>query len=242
MALKCPVCRHHCVIDLGQVSWCRHCEVYAANDRETTIRYDAEYVASRYDRYPTTEAMTELRLRVMETVIHLAETLPQGEPLRYGRLLDVGYGNGSFIRGALRRGWDAYGYDVNPTEYRGVRRVPWPKFDCEHYRAITFFDSLEHFEGLEPARGLADHADWIFLSMPLPPYYFLTANWKHLRPGEHHFYFQDPKSFEPLFSSERAEAKVVYTETPEDTIRGRLSDGLPNIQTVALRVHREKGG
>jgi hypothetical protein len=222
-------------VNLGDANFCHGCLTYHASDRRTLVTYDAEYVAQRYDKYPTTEAMSELRLDVLEGVIHLAETLPRDGLLQRGRLLDVGYGNGSFIRAARRRGWDAFGNDVNPTSYEGVRRVELPRAGMAAYRAVTFFDSLEHFEHFEPVRGLADFTDWIFVTMPLPPWYFLSSVWKHWRPGEHHFYFRDPRSFEALFSSERRLARLVYIERPEDIIRGQLPDGLPNIQTVALR-------
>jgi SAM-dependent methyltransferase len=233
--MKCPVCKFHRVVNLGDANFCHGCYTYHASDRRTLVAYDAEYVAQRYDRYPTTEAMTALRLDVMESVIHLAETMPRREDLKRGRLLDIGYGNGSFIRGALKRGWDAFGNDVNPTDYEKVRKVDLPRGGVMPYRAITFFDSLEHFEEFDGVRGIADFTDWIFITMPLPPWYFLSSVWKHWRPGEHHFYFRDPRSFEALFSSERRDARIVYTERPEDVIRGALPDGLPNIQTVALR-------
>src|SRR3546814_16460864 len=55
------------------------------------------------------------------------------------------------IRHAFDNCWDAFGYDVNPTEYDGVRRVDLPFTPLparERYRVITFFDALEHFEDL----------------------------------------------------------------------------------------------
>lgn len=218
---------------------CFVCGCWCESDRTTRVKYDEAYVAERYDRYITTESMSELRLRVLEAVIDLYETAPMGEMFRRGgRLLDVGYGNGSFIREARRYGWDAYGYDVNPTEYEGVRRVDLPLKPLpshERYRAITFFDALEHFEDLRWAPQLAANTDWLMISVPQAPTQFPWGQWKHRRPGEHHFYFNAAHTLNTIFSGPLVQAQVVYCANPEDLIRGSLPDGQPNILTCVLR-------
>lgn len=225
---------------------CPPCGLSFHADRRTTVTYDREYVAERYDKYPTTDRMSDLRLRLIEQVLYIDETLPDYRGrfgVRRGPLLDVGYGNGSFIRAALADKWDAYGTDVNPTQYEGVRNL-YPHADAfthvPRWRVVTFFDSLEHFESLEPVQVLAERTDWIVVSAPLPPDSFPGAvqygmEWKHYRPGEHHWYFHEPRCYERIFWTANARSRVVYVGYPEDAIRGKLPDGSPNIMTVVLR-------
>jgi methyltransferase family protein len=241
---RCPGCLSW-VTDTSVAGFikCESCGLIAAKDRRTTVSYNSDYVADRYDKYPTTEKMSQLRARLVQCVIDLYETLPAGKQLmdcNSPRLLDVGYGNGSFIRRMVHRGWDAYGHDVNPTIYDGVRTADLPVRPLasdERYKAISFFDALEHFEELNKVRYVADNTDWIFLSFPNAPedYPLRAAAWKHYRPGEHHFAFRVP-TLEKLFSYERHTAKAIYVGSPEDSIRGKRADGEANILTVALKI------
>jgi hypothetical protein len=217
------------------------CGLIWATDRRTTQNYDAAYVAERYEKYATTDLMSQLRATLVETVLLLHESLPNAlQTVNKGRLLDVGYGNGSFIREASQRGWYAVGNDVNPTPYPGVTQVPLPLHCTQRdlaYRVITFWDCLEHFEELDQIREIANAASWIILSFPKAPPHFPLApdTWKHYRPGEHHFYFT-PQSLERIFTTKQSLAEVVYTGNPEDCIRGKAKDGGANILTVALRI------
>lgn len=240
----CPACGgdniHFRHVDYGVCNF-SDCGLVWATDRLTTQTYDEKYVAERYDRYPTTQLMSELRASLVETVLLLHESLPMAsQKVNKGALLDVGYGNGSFIREALQRGWSAAGNDLNTTPYPGVERRVLPLHcTARHlaYRIITFWDCLEHFEELDNIRNVADAASWIFLSYPKMPDDFpcISDNWKHARPGEHHFFFT-PKSLERIFTTKKSVAEVVYTGNPEDCIRGKREDGQANIQTVALRI------
>ena len=234
---QCPICRHrvYSYLAVPSLLTCTDCALTYARERKTTVRYDEQYVAERYDRYPTTDAMSALRLRVLEHNLYMHETLDAGHRFGVlrGPLLDVGYGNGSFIRRCLVNRWDAYGCDVNETEYEGVRRIYSTAVNHgPRWRAVTFFDSLEHFETFDWIRQVADNADWILVSAPLPPPSFpRDLAWKHYRPGEHHYYFHQPWTFERIFPG----ARVAYVGTPEDSIRGKLMGGSTNIQTVLLR-------
>lgn len=223
--------------------YCPNCGITRAIDPTTTIAYDQEYVAQRYDRYETTKRMSHLRAAHLEQILHLHEVLSREPPyVLKGRLLDVGYGNGSFIRVCNELHWDAFGLDVNPTEYEGVRPITLQEaITGPRWRVVTFFDSLEHFEDLSVIRKIVQNTDWIMVSAPLPPKAFpkWVEGWKHYRPGEHHSYFSAAWSYEKLFQTKTHEALVRYVGTPEDIIRGKLSDGSDNIMTVALSC-REK--
>lgn len=240
----CPACGgdniHYQYVGFGV---CRYewCGLIWSTDRLTTQSYDAAYVAERYDKYPTTQLMSEIRASLVEAVLLLHESLPMAsQKVNKGRLLDVGYGNGSFIREAFHRGWCALGNDVNPTSYPGVNHVSLP-LHCTNrdlaYRVITFWDCLEHFDDLDEVRNVADATQWIILSFPNPPPDFPLHpdTWKHYRPGEHHFHFT-PQSLAHIFTTKQSIAEVVYTGNPEDCIRGKGPGGAANILTVALRV------
>ena len=178
---RCLVCAGSSVIGhqaAPSLVTCTDCALTYARERETTVLYDQHYVAQRYDRYKTTDAMSELRLRMLEHNLYLHETLEAGHRfgVQKGPLLDVGYGNGSFIRRCLVNRWDAYGCDVNETEYEGVRRIYSTAVNHgPRWRAVTFFDSLEHFETFDWIRQVADNADWILVSAPLPPLHHLVC-------------------------------------------------------------------
>ena len=257
-SLRCRVCYAYDtdIHDVGEVGeeilCCNYCGASSVIAPKTRVSYDRVYVASRYDVYSTTPAMSRLRRNVIEGVLGLHESIPESArlgmgtmPLIKGRVLDVGYGNGSFIREMREHGWDAYGNDVNPTEYEGVRQVPLPaNGDLLQWRAITFFDSLEHFESLEVIRKVGAYTGWIFVSCPACPIWFPASQdrnvtWKHYLPGEHHHYFHSA-SLVRLFSSKDVEARLAYLDYPEDSIRGTLPDGSPNIMTVGIKCKRRE--
>ena len=252
----------HILLHAGlKLRHCTACHLVSVVDPVTTARYDAAYVAERYEQYKTTDRMSHLRCEFVKSVLNLYEAIPNGR-VSYdgGSLLDVGYGNGSFIRDvALESIFQPFGNDVNPTEYPGVRKVslPDPLLTKERYRVITFFDALEHFESLQQVRRLSACTDWIFVTAPLSPYLhwmgqcrscpqfnatFFT-NWKHWRPGEHHQFFL-PTTLENIFSWTDTVAgiavrtELVHVSHFEDSIRGQLSEGVPNTFTAALRCHK----
>ena len=241
---RCPACLSWCGFRYAgdEFQGCNTCGTIAAVNRRTTAQYDAAYVAARYERYQTTRPMSMLRLSALHAVLHLYESLEKGEEkVQRGPLLDVGYGNGDFIRVARSNGWDAYGNDVNLTEYPGVRRMDLPNKPGfpYRYRVITFFDALEHFEDLMEARWCSHASDWLFLSFPaIPDSFPFDKSWKHYRPGEHHLHFQ-PSGLERIFSHNGRIAEIVYQGSPEDTIRKRWDPGKPNIWTVALRCRSQ---
>ena len=231
---------------------CAACRLTSVVNPVTTAVYDAAYVAERYDRYATTERMSGLRLAYVETVLKLFDALPRGQttPLNgFRQVLDVGYGNGSFLRQMTQNGWEAFGHDVNPTEYPGVNQVnlPDPAKTLTRYRAVCFFDALEHFETLAEVRRVSACTDWIFVTAPLPPSGWPMecnlsglGNWKHWRPGEHHHFFH-PRTLNEVFTWEDrvtgvgAVTSLAHVSHFEDVIRGTTPSGWPNTFTAALR-------
>jgi hypothetical protein len=144
-------------------------------------------------------------------------------------ILDVGYGNGDFLR-ICKNKIDSYGNDI--SGYPVPEGVTFVKNIFErHYDVICFFDVLEHFEKIDFVQNLK--CDYIFLSLPwchnFSDEWFL--NWKHRRPDEHLWHF-DEKSIKNFFN-EMGYETIDYSNI-EDLIRVSNED-YPNILTCILK-------
>lgn len=219
LPVPCPVCgvttRHR----NQQLYWCLECDHVFQHPLKRTAVYDLQYIKQRYDTYSTTPLISHLRLGLL---------MSYGQR---GRLLDVGYGNGDFVHTASRAGFEAFGNDVHGGgEFYGVKEVSLDGGLQWDY--LTFFDSLEHFEGLEEIRELGKRAKWIIVSTPKRPIRFpdiFDLSWKHYRPGEHLHYFS-VGSLNKLFRDH----DLVNVCDVEDVIRNRLPDGSANILTCVF--------
>jgi hypothetical protein len=215
----CPVCGNESRIiskKLG-LSECGMCAHIWETELKVRATYDQRYVAERYDAYDTTEEMSHLRLG-------LVQAYASGER---PRMLDVGYGNGSFVKLAIRAGFDAYGYDVHGADYG----VPEAGLNSgEEWDVVTFFDSLEHIPDLTQVKDLAKRTDYVIVSYPSRPRGFPknALDWKHFRPGEHLHYFCS-RSIAILFDK-----TIKHATALEDVIRGSRGES-SNIMTLALR-------
>jgi len=209
---QCPVC-NDTAGDCGeQLFRCPACDHIFQWPAEVSCVYDKEYVATRYDIYETTPHMNHLRLGFVKGFVN------------GGRLLDVGYGNGSFLKLAGLNGFDIYGKDVHGADY-GIREAELSDFKWD---LVTFFDSLEHFPDLTPAREM--RARCVVVSIPARPDTFPSdLGWKHHRPGEHLHYFSID-SLARFFNN----LELVRITTVEDAVRG-MRDGEPNIVTCVFK-------
>jgi len=216
--VKCPICleaeacKKLCLPNLNECDRCHHIFEWPPN---VTAVYDSEYIKT-YDNHKMAEAMSYLRLGVVKTLLSIGPN----------KLLDVGYGNGSFVKLAVKAGINAYGCDVHGVDY-GVQDVPLVSETW--WDLVTFFDSLEHFPDLSPIRHLGNRADKIVVTMPELPEDWPQSGepWKHYKPGEHLHYFS-AYSLMLLFKKSCARYDV------EDVIRGRNGHAR-NITTYVLR-------
>jgi len=140
--------------------------------------YDSNYSIQRYDSYKELSVyMSYLRYGFIQGSIG---RLPNS-------ILDVGYGNGSFLKICSRTISKCYGMDVSdypiPNNCQKIEN-----FD-RHFDVITFFDSLEHFEDISFVKQL--NCNYICVSVP-ECHYFSDEwfySWKHRRPDEHLWHF-----------------------------------------------------
>jgi hypothetical protein len=207
----CPVCSVESIAKGPELYACPSCTHVFQYPPDVRVSYAADYLAT-YDRYPV-DLMSHVRLSYVKA--HVSG----------GKLLDVGYGQGHFVRLAVQAGFDAYGNDVHGVDC-GVREVglnhgmPWD--------VVTFFDSLEHFPSLAPIKDLANRSRYVVVSLPCRPTWFPSQlEWKHYKPGEHLHYFCE-ESLDRLFCPKHR----LSSGDVEDVVRGKGPTGGRNILTA----------
>lgn len=169
------------------------------------IEYNFEY-SNKYNKYgEKSNYLSYLRLGVLLGNI---KKTPNS-------ILDVGYGNCSFLNSAKTIIPNCYGFDISDYPIsENITRVD--TIFNKHYDVICFFDSLEHFDDINIIRNL--DCDYIFISLPWCHYFsdewFL--NWYHRRPNEHLWHFNE-ESLTKFFNDIGFEK--IYISNFEDSIR-----------------------
>ncbi len=153
---------------------------------------------------------------------------------RKGNLLDVGCGDGSFLRYAQSAGWQVAGTDIRLAEgARGVNcallegQLREIDFAGERFDAIRFNQVLEHTQNplleLKRSRELLSTGGVVFISVPniagLSPrlksaqsrLHLKRKRWRHYA-ALHHLWFFAPDTLRKLV--ERAGLRVLHWETP----------------------------
>lgn len=143
-------------------------------------------------------------------------------------ILDVGFGNGSFLRACQKwftkcAGNDLF-YDFLPESC-----IKQESITQNYYDIITFFDSLEHLEDINCVRDLK--CRYVVISVPNCKYgendqWF--ENWKHRRPDEHLHHFNS-KSLTAFMTD--SGYNILDISYYEDSIR--KSNESQNVLTVA---------
>lgn len=190
------------------------------------FNYSSEYIHG-FDKLPC-ERMSEIRF---DNIFQSLGKLP-------GSILDVGYGNGSFLLYCKEeRVKGIYGYDISPVNPpMDIKRIA--SFDeLKYVDVITFFDSLEHCYNIDDViHSLPEHK-YIVITVPCcrDINYGYTDEWfasyKHLKPDEHLFHFTTIGLLQ--FMIEKGYA-LVSLNSCEDTIRKPV-DQYPNTITGIFR-------
>lgn len=105
-------------------------------------------------------------------------------------LLDVGIGDGAFLRAVETLSWlRPYGCDINPAGIAYlIERGQLANFDAPaSFDVVTFWDSLEHIRDPRPALAAAAHV--AIVSIPIFTDAADAVTSKHFRPDEHFWYF-----------------------------------------------------
>ncbi len=145
-------------------------------------------------------------------------------------ILDVGYGNGSFLSAAATIIPDCAGFDISPYPVpAGCRRAE--SID-ESFDVVCFFDSLEHFDDVDVIGRLK--CKYVYISVPWCPTKDFTSaeflGWYHRRPNEHLWHFDD-ESLPAFFA--RHGFRQIMSMPLEDAIRKNAAVApRPNILTA----------
>jgi len=180
------------------------------------ITYDYNY-SNKYNQYGEKgNYLSYMRLGVLLGVLHRT---PKS-------IVDVGYGNGSFLEACNGTIPNIYGCDISDYPVpEGCTKITLS--DISNIDVTCFFDSLEHFDDITIVKNI--DTKYIFISVPwchnLSDEWFM--NWYHRRENEHLYHFND-KSIVAFF--EECGYSCIYQGCFEDTIRKNSSlNGLPNI-------------
>lgn len=188
----------------------------------TKIEYSYEY-SNAYNKYAERSIQfSYLRLGVLLGVL---DKTPQS-------LLDVGYGNGDFLRVASSCIKKCYGSDLSdypvPANCKKVDLL-----DNHFYDVICFFDSLEHFDDINIINRL--NCEYIFISVPWCHYFSDTwfIKWYHKKPNEHLWHF-NKQSLIAFFNEHGYEMK--YSSNIEDIVRKNTESMFyPNILSCVFK-------
>ena len=187
------------------------------------IVYDDSYINNRYNNYSSGENMSYARLGYLLGVL-------KGNDIN--SILDIGYGNGDFLKIASKFIKSCAGFDIPPM-------YPLPKYINtisniynDNYDVVCFFDSLEHFDDIYEIENL--NTKYIYISVPwchnLSIDWF--TNWKHRRENEHLWHF-NLESLSKFFTSIGYE--ILDYSNIEDVIRTPYDEKLPNILSAIFK-------
>lgn len=144
--------------------------------------YSIDYTDSRYSIFNDRGNILNLRLGY---IIGSIGYIPNS-------LLDVGYGNGDFLKNCKLSIPKLYGNDIQPAYplEKGIKFID--DITSIEVDVITFYDSLEHFENIDFVKNLK--CKYIVISVP----WCLNGEdiewfkkWKHRKPDEHLHHFDE---------------------------------------------------
>lgn len=209
--VKCISCKWEETLHINSLYLCPNCDLVFAYPMDVLIKYDASYVGA-LGFYPQNSKM---RLELIKSVVSS------------GQILDIGYGNGAFLKTAELDGFEVFGIDIHGLDY-GIR-----SHDGLKKQIVTMFDVLEHLPNLRQYDNEIKQAEVLVISTPLRPKWFpYEEKWKHFKHGEHLTYFTERSLL--TFVKQYGFNKFNMSDM-EDATRGKLPDGNQNILTVLCR-------
>lgn len=176
-----------------------------------------EYTLDYKARQSTNPAMAWLRLG------WLAAHIPY-DTLRTFTAVDIGSGNGTFVREAAKVFKRCVPYDL-----RG-ESITDKELYHTHFDLICMSDVLEHYHDVNDLWALS--FDYAMISFPETPCNIPVNIWRHYKPNEH-LYMMTAKAFKPWV--EKHGYEVVASGCPEDMIRSRWDDAHVNISTFLIK-------
>lgn len=151
-------------------------------DRALRIRYDDDYLL-KFEAYDPFISATVNAGRCAMLARHLSKG---------ASVLDVGAGDGSFVRAARVAGFEAYGVDPIPKAAHDLREAGLYADDPAEFDAVTMWDVAEHMDN--PGAILHPAPAFLFASVPVFDDFSQIRASRHYRPGEH-LYYWSPQGF-----------------------------------------------
>jgi hypothetical protein len=186
------------------------------------INYDFNY-SNKYNNYGEKgNYLSYLRYGVL---IGALKFIPES-------IVDVGYGNGDFLKVCLKTIKNVYGCDISDYPVpEGCKKIQLDNIKSAD--VVCFFDSLEHFDDISFIKSL--DTKYVFISVPWCHYLSdeWFKNWYHRRENEHIYHFND-LSLKKFF--EESGYECIYTSSFEDIIRFNSNvHPLPNILSCIFK-------
>jgi len=176
-----------------------------------------------------------------------------------GRLLDVGCGDGRFLRHAKEQGFEVWGIDFDKKSVENVKKnlgidtvfamsleefYEYAKEKGLKFDVITFFEVLEHQdkprEFLEMAKGLLKEGGYIAGSVPNRERLFVEIDWKYFHGDHppHHFLRFSKYSLEKALNfSGFKDVEVYKSDLPLPTLSAYLEKKLfGNLDKLKIKL------
>lgn len=192
--------------------------LYQKNITGQLKEYNLEYIKP-YEKYDNT--LSKFRLNFCENYAY------------FKTILDVGYGDGNFLKLATTNGYRCYGNDISGyslpsyVKLTDNRNIP--------VDLVTFFDCIEHFKERNIDKVLSElNTTYLCLTVPWCHYtedMTKFENWKHRKPNEHFHHF-DARGISELLN--KSGYNLITLSSFEDQVR-KGSNHLPNILTVMAK-------
>lgn len=134
-----------------------------------------------------------------------------------GAVLDVGIGSGEFLDLCPE---GSCGVDVNPVATDLLHRTGRHSEDVGAFKAITFWDSLEHMEAPEIYLKRVQRGAFVFVAIPIIEDLSRIRESKHYKPGEHLYYFTERGFLDwmALYGFRHLETSTHETEAGRESI------------------------
>lgn len=150
--------------------------------------------------------LRKIAAAISKTPIRFSPELRYLQDKPKGRLLDVGCGNGAFLRLAVAQGWEIFGQEFDPEAAKVAHASTGAdirtgdllsnNYDADFFDAITLSNVLEHLPNpnevmLEAHRILKPNGTFVSIS-PNPNSYLhkrYKSNWRGLEVPRHLFLF-----------------------------------------------------
>jgi SAM-dependent methyltransferase len=185
--------------------------LWQSNITSEPMHYDENYVLP-YTKYD--DRLSYLRLHFCERYA------------KFYSVLDVGYGDGNFLKVANRLGFKCFGNDISGYPLPdGVTFIDDRRMKVD---LVTFFDCIEHFPQENVEEVLKElNCNHVCISVPWC-HFDNFETWKHRKPNEHFHHF-DVRGITELLN--RGGFDLIVSASIEDVVRTNKGSR-PNILTV----------